>query len=103
MYFENDDNTKLWKVKEAEVERGLGLLFDQTLPIEAHSAFVQLAKENYSVQHCIAWWYTSRGEDSKFTRLCKQFGLNPERREIIINEQNHLMFSADYYHRPQFI
>ena len=101
MYIKRD--TGEWRdINEVQLERGLDMLFEPPLSMEAKGAFKKLARKAYGRQHCIAWWYSDTvngGND--FTDLCRRFGVSPGRREIIINAKNTLLFSPDYYHKPE--
>lgn len=98
------DVTQWRKINESQLDRGLKMLFEETLTKEETEAFKELAREMYGRQHCIAWWYSEREDgESKFTTLCKRLGVNPGRREIIINDNNSLLYTGDYVFRPEIV
>ena len=103
MYIKNDTG-EWWAINEAQLERALDMLFEVPLSMDARGAFKSLAREAYGRQHCIAWWYSGTQDGGNaFTDLCRRFGVSPDRREVIINASNHLLFTPDYYHRPELV
>ena len=102
-YIEITHMTEPYEINVDQVHRGLEMLFDQPLTQEAKLAFVKLAKDSYGRNHCIAWWYSTEMCGNTFSELCRRFGLNPDRREIVINANNRLLYTDDYFHRPQIV
>ena len=106
-------------LKESTMKKALDLMFDTYIYEEQKKEFFKLMESKYKKAGCVVLYsiptfegldWLGRGISEpkalkkvprKFSLLCQKFGLDPKRREVVINEKQDILFSEDYTYPPR--
>lgn len=103
----HQESTFTRKLDSTVKDRAIQLLFGEVTN-EQRCCIHSFMDELYSLHHCMALYMSheekSRKQDmSPFHKLCNKLGLDPGRKEVIINNDGEILFSKDYYSKPELL
>lgn len=107
-YFVHRESTFTKKLDPVIKDNAILLLFGQVTD-EQRRCIHSFMDELFANNHCMAL-YLSDAERSKdqvdfspFHKLCRDLRLDPGRREVIVNNDCKILYSDDYYSRPELL